>query len=67
MLLFTRLIPIFIVAIVLFALFFLYTAVMFALSKQFAFGLFNAVFAFAGLVLARALWAHRKGFGPSGK
>ena len=67
MLLFTRLIPIFVVAIVLFAVFFLYTAVMFAMSNQFAFGLFNAVFAFAGLVLARALWAHRKGFGPSGK
>ncbi len=61
---FARLIPFLLVIIGLLALYQLYTALMFAVQHMYAFALFNAVFGFAGVVLVRALWAHRKGFRP---
>jgi hypothetical protein len=61
---FARLIPFLVVIIVILALYQFYTAIMFAAQSMYAFALFNAVFGFAGVVLARALWNHRKGFGP---
>ncbi len=59
---FARLIPFLLVIIGLLAIYQFYTALMFAVESMYAFALFNAVFGFAGVVLARALWAHRKGF-----
>jgi hypothetical protein len=61
---FARLIPFLLAIIVILALYQFYTAIMFAVHSMYAFALFNAVFGFAGFVLARALWNHRKGFGP---
>jgi hypothetical protein len=45
--------------IIAFALFQLYTAIMFLSQRQFAFASFNLVFSFAGFALARALWTNR--------
>ena len=56
---FGKLIPVLIVVVLLFALYQLYTAIMFLTSKQYAFGVFNLVFSFAGVALARALWINR--------
>jgi hypothetical protein len=47
------------VVIIAFALFQLYTAIMFLSQRQFAFAAFNLVFSFAGFALARALWTNR--------
>ena len=57
---FGRLIPLLTVIVVVFALFQLYTAIMFLVNSQYAFGAFNLVFSFAGLALARALWTNRR-------
>ena len=54
-----RLIPLLIVIISLLAVYQFYTAIMFAVQSMYAFALFNAVFGFAGFVLAWALWTHR--------
>jgi ABC-type uncharacterized transport system permease subunit len=56
---FGRLIPFLMVVIIAFALFQLYTAIMFLSQRQFAFAAFNLVFSFAGFALARALWTNR--------
>jgi hypothetical protein len=61
---FGRLVPFLMVIIGLLALYQFYTALMFAMQSMYAFALFNAVFGFAGIVLARALWTHRKSFRP---
>lgn len=61
---FGRLVPFLVVIISLLALYQFYTAVMFATQSMYAFAVFNAVFGFAGVVLARALWTHRKSFRP---
>lgn len=59
---FGRLIPLLIAIVAAFSLFQLYTAFMFLLNKQYAFGAFNLVFSFAGVALARALWTNRGKF-----
>ena len=59
---FGKLIPVLIVIVSVFALYQLYTAIMFIASKQYSFGVFNLVFSFAGLALARALWVNRSRF-----
>ena len=59
---FGRLIPLLVAIVAVFALFQLYTALMFLLNKQYAFGAFNLVFSFAGVALARALWINRAKF-----
>lgn len=59
---FGKLIPVLIVIISLFSLFQLYTAITFLISKQYSFGVFNLVFSFAGVALARALWVNRGRF-----
>jgi hypothetical protein len=56
---FGRLIPFLIVIVTAFALFQLYTAIMFLANRQYAFAAFNLVFSFGGLALARALWINR--------
>ncbi len=61
---FARLIPFLLVIIAALVVYQIYTAVMFATQSMYAFALFNAVFGFGGIALARALWIHRKGFGP---
>jgi hypothetical protein len=61
---FARLIPFLVIIIAALVVYQLYTAVMFATQSMYAFALFNAVFGFAGIALARALWIHRKGLGP---
>ena len=57
---FGRLIPLLMVIVVVFALFQLYTAIMFLVHGQYAFGVFNLVFSFAGFALARAMWTNRR-------
>jgi hypothetical protein len=59
---FGRLTPFLIAIVVAFVLLQLYMAIRFAIAGQYAFGVFYAVFAFAGLALARALWINRKKF-----
>jgi hypothetical protein len=59
---FGKMIPVIIVIVSLFALFQLYTAIRFLVSGQYAFGVFNLVFSFAGVALARALWVNRSRF-----
>ena len=59
---FGKLIPVLIVVVSLFALFQLYTAIMFLAQRQYAFAAFNLVFGFAGFALARALWMNRSRF-----
>jgi len=61
---FARLIPFLVFIIAAFVIYQLYTAVMFAAQSMYAFALFNAVFGFAGIALARALWINRKGSRP---
>ena len=61
---FARLIPFLVIIIAALVVYQLYTAVMFATQSMYAFALFNAVFGFAGIALARALWIHRKGMRP---
>ena len=61
---FARLIPFLVVIIGILALYQFYTAIMFAVQSMYAFAVFNAVFGFGGIVLARALWTHRKSFRP---
>lgn len=56
---FGRLIPLLIVVVTAFALFQLYTAIMFLSHREYAFAAFNLVFSFGGLALARALWINR--------
>ena len=60
---FGRLSPLLTAIVVVFALFQLYTAIMFLVSRQYAFGAFYLVFSFAGLALARALWTNRRKLG----
>ena len=57
---FGRLIPFLIVVVSAFALFQLYTAIMFLSERQYAFAAFNLVFSFGGVALARALWINRR-------
>jgi hypothetical protein len=57
---FARLIPLLTAIVVAFALFQLYSALMFGLQREFAFAAFYTVFGFGGIALARALWLHRK-------
>ena len=57
---FGKLIPLLTVVVVAFALFQVYTAIMFLTQRQYAFGAFNLVFGFAGFALARALWTNRR-------
>lgn len=59
---FGRLIPVLIIIVAAFALFQLYTAIMFIPERQYAFAAFNLVFSFAGLALCRALWMNRSRF-----
>ena len=59
---FGKLIPVLIVLVSLFALFQLYTAIIFIAHRQYAFAAFNLVFSFGGLALARALWMNRSRF-----
>ena len=59
---FGRLIPLLTVVTVLFALFQLYTAIMFLAQREYVGASFNLVFSFAGFVLARALWTNRQRF-----
>jgi hypothetical protein len=59
---FGKLIPVLIVLVSLFALFQLYTAIMFLSHGQYAFAAFNLVFSFGGVALARALWINRSRF-----
>jgi len=61
---FARLIPYLVIIIAALAIYQFYTAIMFAVQSMYAFAVFNAVFGFAGLVLAWALWTHRRSFGP---
>ncbi len=61
---FAKLIPFLTIIIGLLALYQFYGAAMFALSGQYAFGAFYALFGFAGLVLAWALWSNRAKFSP---
>ncbi len=61
---FGRLVPFLIVIIALLALYQFYTAAMFAVQSMYAFALFNAVFGFAGVALAWALWTNRKSLRP---
>lgn len=61
---FARLIPFLVIIIAGLAVYQFYTAIMFAVQSMYAFAVFNAVFGFAGVVLARALWTHRRTFGP---
>jgi hypothetical protein len=61
---FARLIPFLVFIIGAFVVYQLYTAVMFVAQSMYAFALFNAVFGFAGIALARALWINRKSAGP---
>ena len=57
---FGKLIPLLTAIVVVFALFQLYTAIMFLTQRQYGFGAFNLVFSFAGFALARALWTNRR-------
>lgn len=57
---FGRLIPLLMVIVIAFAMFQLYSAAMFAASRQYGFAAFYTVFGFAGVALARALWIHRR-------
>jgi hypothetical protein len=59
---FGRLIPALIIIVAVFALYQLYTAIMFLSQRQYAFAAFNLVFSFAGVALARALWINRSRF-----
>jgi hypothetical protein len=61
---FARLIPFLVAVIGAFVIYQLYTAVMFVAQSMYAFALFNAVFGFAGIALARALWINRKSVRP---
>ncbi len=62
---FARLIPFLIVVIVALALYQLYGAFLAAGAGNWPFAAFYALFGFAGFVLVRALWAHRKGLPKS--
>jgi hypothetical protein len=56
---FGKLVPVLIVVVVAFALFQLYTSLMFLRQRMYAFAAFNLVFSFGGFALARALWINR--------
>ncbi len=58
---FARLIPFLVVVIALLALYQLYGAFLAAGAGNWPFAAFYALFGFAGFVLVRALWTHRKG------
>jgi hypothetical protein len=60
---FGRLIPFLTVIIVGFALFQLYTAIMYFAHRQYIGAALNLVFSFAGFALARALWTNRRKLG----
>ena len=57
---FGKLIPFLTVIIAAFAVFQLYTAIVFLSTRQYPIGSLNLVFSFAGLALARALWTNRR-------
>jgi hypothetical protein len=59
---FGRLIPLLTIVVVLFALFQLYTAIMYLAQREYIGASLNLVFSFAGFVLARALWTNRQRF-----
>ncbi|HEX2723392.1 MAG TPA: hypothetical protein VHM24_10765 [Gemmatimonadaceae bacterium] len=59
---FARLIPFLTIVISLLAIYQIYGAIMFALSGQYAFAAFYALFGFGGFILAWALWSHRRKF-----
>lgn len=56
---FGRLVPVLVVVVIMFALFQLYTALMYLRQGEYAFSAFNLVFSFGGFALARALWTNR--------
>lgn len=58
---FARLIPFLIVVIIALAVYQIFGAFLAASAGNWPFAAFYAVFGFAGFVLVRALWAHRKG------
>lgn len=58
---FARLIPLLAVVIIGLAFYQIYGAVLAATAGNWPFAVFYALFGFAGFVLVRALWAHRKG------
>ncbi len=62
---FARLIPFLVIVISLLALYQLYAASLAATAGNWPFAAFYAVFGFAGFVLVRALWTHRKGLKKS--
>jgi hypothetical protein len=59
---FGRLIPLLTVVVVLFALFQLFTAIVYLSRRQYVGASLNLVFSFAGFALARALWTNRQKF-----
>lgn len=61
---FARLIPFLTAVICLLALYQIYGGMMFALSGQYAFAAFYALFGFGGFVLAWTLWSNRKKLSP---
>ena len=60
---FGRLIPLLTVIVVVFALYQLYTAIMYLGQRQYIGASLNLVFSFAGFALARALWTNRRKLG----
>lgn len=63
---FGRLMPLLTVIVSALALYQIYNAIMFAMQHEYAFAVFHLVFGFAGFVLARALWTHRRTFATRG-
>ena len=55
-----RLVPLFVCITLVFAAYHVYGAVLAARVRNWPFAAFYAVFSFAGLALARALWSARK-------
>ena len=60
---FVKLIPLLVTIIALFAIFQLYTAIMYGAHANYTFAALYIVLAFAGAALARALWVQRSKFG----
>lgn len=57
---FGRLIPLLTVIVIAFAIFQLYSAIMFLAQREYIGASLNLVFSFAGVALARALWTNRR-------
>ena len=56
---FGRLIPVLVIIVAFFALFQLWTAIVYLAQREYIGGALYLVFSFAGLALARALWMNR--------